>query len=162
MSAILGIDYSTWAIDLVKLDVDTLRGDWTRLDLPPGIALERARRIPRPSSSYFDDVIMVATEEPRGMGLTTHFKLGRVQGVVLSMIPLELTVHEYQPHMWRRACNLPGNSTKEMVGAWARSLIASQPGIELWPQDAFDAYAMAYALLMESDRAAYPIRKEQP
>jgi len=161
VSGVLGIDLSTNAVDLVRLDGETDNARWMRLDLKGGeklTALERLRRVAglMPSASFYDDVYLVAVEAPYGTGQAgTLAKLSRVFGAVVACIPQRLEVWEVMPGDWRKELGLGGNASKEECALRVCSLrhqalvrwnVEHWPHAmwEVWPQDALDAWAVAY------------------
>lgn len=168
MSYYVGIDLSTHAVDLVKLDEDSDRAEWVRVPLVGEIAIDRARsyrehhreylKTRRPGwvekdgeqidatwvYPFWDDVILCALEDPAGRGDTR--KIARVQGVVIATIPSRVQVWTLQPAEWRRHCGLKGSASKDDVFAWAMRHWPYKTGDLLCtPQDAADAYCIAYA-----------------
>lgn len=154
MSSYVGVDLSTHNVDLVKLDEDSDRAEWVRVPLVGENAIDRARSYSSQRAygqniigQWWDDVILCALEDPAGRGDTR--KIARVQGVVIATIPSRVHVWTLQPAEWRKACGLPGNCSKELVGRWVDrhrvDACAHGEGIALWEQDACDAYAIAYA-----------------
>lgn len=154
--SIVGIDLSTHNVDLVKLDEETDRAEWVRVPLVGENAIDRARSYRRSGqdtfyprgmkTSWWDDVILCALEDPAGRGDTR--KIARVQGVVIATIPARVQVWTLQPAEWRKACAMPGNCPKERVRLFAEVRLQdadSGGDFERWPQDAYDAYAIAYA-----------------
>lgn len=145
MSYVLGIDYSTKAIDLVFLDESAEACRWHSIPLARGIAGIRQVRHAYAWARELEDVYLVAIEDPYSAGRTAAKTLGRVDGAILSSLPSRIAsehVWRLRPDEWRMACGLPGNAPKRDVAEWAKRF-GSQ--VELWPQDAVDALAMAYA-----------------
>lgn len=175
MSSYVGVDLSTHFVDLVRLNEDDDRAEWVRVPLVGENAIDRARSYrgdkvefcawgKQPDgtvqfySEWWDDVILCALEDPAGRGDTR--KIARVQGVVIATIPSRVQVWTLQPAEWRKACGMSGNASKSAVAAWVyhkrlpEFLIPGFRGIgghqkyrpyDEWPQDAHDAYAIAYA-----------------
>jgi hypothetical protein len=161
--SIAGIDLSTHAIDVVVLDEDTDAATWHRYQLVGDNAFDRARavRAAMPGASFWDDVLAIGIEQPRGHHGTVH--IARVQGAILACIPTSKLVHPMNPASWRKTVGLPGNASKDAVAAWVRERrqaaydhlpvgIIAPP----WPQDACDAYCIALATrtLLEHKDAA--------
>lgn len=145
---IAGIDFSTHAIDTVLLDEDTDRATWhrRRLDTAPGDAFEAARRVrdAMPARGrWLDTVIAIGIEEPAGQGTTP---LVRVQGAILACLPVTLLIQPLYPVTWKKHSVGRGDARKPAIADWAFARLAAA-GIDArdWPQDAFDAYAIAYA-----------------
>ncbi len=157
MSSLVGIDFSTHAIDLVAIDEDTGTPTWTRCDLSGSDAFERTRSVAAamPQASFWSDCLAIGIEEPQGAQRATVAKLKAIQGAVLSCIPRSIVVQPFQPAEWRRAVGLPGNASKGHVRVYAiaKRTVYITEGTrtyylepEVWPQDAQDAYLIARAL----------------
>lgn len=148
--SIAGIDFSTFAVDVVLLDEDSDQAEWHRFILPPaGDAFDRARtvRSAMPSRSWWEDksVIAVGIEDPRGFNAGVIY---RIQGGILQCLLPDVLVQPWIPSAWRKAVGLKGNATKEAVQLRA---------IDLWrnvgevaycdgeSQDTFDAFCIAHA-----------------
>jgi Holliday junction resolvasome RuvABC endonuclease subunit len=145
MSTVLGIDLSTRAIDLVRLDETTNQGTWDHLHLAGATALERLRQVPvlMPRHSWYDDVYLVAVEAPLSRGQQgTIAKLSRVFGAIVACLPAGVEVWDVAPVQWRKELGLSGHATKEQAAEAVDALRG--PGALAWSQDALDAYAVAY------------------
>jgi Holliday junction resolvasome RuvABC endonuclease subunit len=158
---IAGIDFSTFAVDVVLLDEDSDAATWHRAALDGQDAFDRARdvrRAMRDLSHIWDDVLACGIEQTqmRGSGMASAYSLYRVQGAVLACIPPMMLVQPLIPAAWRKTVGLKGNATKLDVAEW---VIHNAP-LEIadkWPQDAMDAYCIALAtrtLLHTSEQAA--------
>jgi hypothetical protein len=151
MAAVAGIDLSTRAIDIVKLDETTNNATWHRIQPQGKNAWERLlnARALMPTTSWWDDVYMVAVERPYGVGKSIH-DLMRAMGAVVAALPPALMVWELSPAEWRKGIGLPGNATKDecrlkvLQNAWDSDSDSWALMEVLWPQDALDAYAIAY------------------
>lgn len=146
---VAGIDLSTRAVDVVLLDEDTDVATWHRFPLEGRDAFERARHVrtalPGRTSGFWDDVLAVGIEDPRGYGAGSLY---RVQGAILACLPWGLLVQPWVPSAWRKQVGLAGNASKLDVWTFgARRLLKDKaPGLyETWPQDAMDAYCIALA-----------------
>ncbi len=153
MSSLVGIDFSTHAVDLVAIDEDTGTPTWTRCELTGSDAFERTRSVAAamPPASFWSDVLAVGIEEPQGAQRATVAKLKAIQGAVLACIPRSIVVQPFQPAEWRRAVGLSGNTSKGAVNNYVNALRRAQSlpdfvEILWWPQDACDAYCIARAL----------------
>jgi hypothetical protein len=153
MSRILGIDLSSFNVDLVALDEDTNAAVWTRLRLgtDKDSALDRLRRVAEamPPASFYDDIYLAAVESPYGTRLErgTQAKLNRVFGAVCACLPARVHLWEVMPGDWRKELGLKGNASKEECAEVVRALWRYVPAGGRWhgiPQDALDAYAVAY------------------
>jgi hypothetical protein len=146
---IAGIDYSTRAVDVVLLDEDTDAATWHRFELEGADAFDRARSLRRSfaciGSSFWDDVLAVGIEDPRGYGAGSLY---RIQGAILACLPGRTLVHPLIPSQWRKTVGLPGNASKSIVAEWVnwkRFLAMGDESVVDWPQDACDAFCIALA-----------------
>lgn len=166
---IAGIDFSTFAVDIVTVDLDDTAAPpyWRRYELAGPTAFDRVRAIPDSIpgrwSALWDDIVAVGIEEPqmRGSSVGTAYSLYRVQGAVLARIAPTKNVHAWLPSSWRKAVGAKGNASKEQVWQHAWELLGGdaahtahpmriQPDqpwgkSPLWPYDAADAYCIARA-----------------
>lgn len=105
MSACVGIDLSSRAIDIVKLDETTNQAEWHRFEMEGATAWERTLRVRdvMPPSRFWDDVYLAAVETPfpdqQGV-------LRRVQGAVMACVPPAVLVWEANASEWKRALGL--------------------------------------------------------
>lgn len=148
MSHVLGIDVSSHAIDMVKLDEETNRAEWTRHVLKGKTAFDRLRQVAAamPPASYYDDVYLTAIETPKTRFMPSAAALFPVYGAVIAHLPARMLVWDVHPKTWRHALGLAGNATKEQVAVAVRDLWLDdlRPGeVRNWSQDALDAYAVA-------------------
>lgn len=142
---VAGIDCSSFAIDIVTIQVeDDPQPEWHRFELEGNDAFDRARSVgalvPGRAHSFWDEILAVGIEEPTG-----KWKPGsgfRMQGAVLSVIPMRMLVSPLTPSQWRAKVGLPGNCAKEHVFRWVTEQIGGRPR----SQDAADAYCMALAM----------------
>lgn len=154
MSRVVGIDLSSFAVELVTLDETTNHCEWRHCQLHGSNALERLRYVPRAmprwADGWWDDCYLVAIEAPYGTGQAgTLAKLSRVFGAVAACIPPRLQVWEVMPGTWRHELDLPGNAPKEICAVRAVELGARRNWAD---QNAFDAFAVAYAAREINDR----------
>ena len=142
---IAGIDYSSRAVDIVLLDEDTDKAEWHRYELDGDDAFGRARNIrgniPGRTSGFWDDVLAIGIEDPRGYGAGSMY---RIQGAILSCLPWFTLVHPWIPSAWRKAVGLPGNASKAEAADFVQTTYPAAYTLE-WPQDACDAYCIALA-----------------
>jgi Holliday junction resolvasome RuvABC endonuclease subunit len=148
VSATAGIDFSTRAIDVVLLDDDTDHATWHRypLDPPAFNAALQVRHTVLLRRSWLEDqgVHSVWIELPWARQRKAVAPLMRLQGAILSRLPLDLIAGELAPQTWKKLTVGKANASKDDVRAWA----VLEPGWTLpghWTQDAIDAYAIAYA-----------------
>ncbi len=137
MSVIVGIDLSSKAIDIVRLDEDKDEAAWLRVDLGGLNAFERTRNIQvaMPKGSFWDDVYMCAMERP-------FVKFGQdvirlAQGATLACIPRNVEVWEVAVSQWKKHLSIPIREKP----AWDRFPMSFHR--ENWPQDALDALGVA-------------------
>lgn len=155
---VLGVDYSTSAVDMALLSEDD-RVEWLRLDIGPprkptlavgmrGLlaARDAARDLPGPASSEWDDVAMVAIENPWSVNAGTAKALGLVGGAIVAQVPSRVTVLLVSPLDVDRAIGIPIRLKREKRKPAMRARVIELLEIEAvdWPQDAFDAVAVAY------------------
>lgn len=143
---VVGIDVSTFAVDFALLELDSDRVTWERFELGDGDLIDRIRRagtrLPRARSMMWDDVLAVGIERPAGRYGVPQVSMA--VGAVLACLPADLLLKAWMPAEWRKACGLPGNASKEQVKSWAITT-GWASGTGKWPQDACDAYAIAWA-----------------
>lgn len=156
---IAGIDFSTRAVDVVLLSEDSDAATWHRFELHGDGAFDRTRSValsvPGAGHSFWDDVLAVGIEQPRGNHGVVH--MARIQGAVLTRIPTDKLVHPINPSDWRKTVGLPGNCSKDEVRMWVTGLWDGALDRYDWPQDACDAYCIALAtrsLLQHDEKAA--------
>jgi Holliday junction resolvasome RuvABC endonuclease subunit len=159
---IAGIDFSTHAVDVILLDEDTGRPRWhrRRLDTGPGDAFNAALRVrdAMPVRGAWRDsgVTLIAIERPWSRQLRSIAVLMRIQGAILATLPPQLPILELHPQTWKRETVGKSNASKAAVAAWARAELILRCGsttVDGWPQDAFDAYAIARAAQALNDRS---------
>lgn len=144
MSWIAGVDFSTFTVDTVLIDEDQLREPRRqRIRMFGGNAFDRVRGLRYALHDVdIDDVLAVGVE---GIAYYGHnaVDMARVQGVIVAQLPLELRVLAIAPTDWKRRTVGRGNATKDDVREWA----TVQSRCSSWPQDAYDAFAIAVATL---------------
>lgn len=152
-----GIDISTHNIDAVFIEADSGSAAWHRFTMWGKDAWDRTREVkgtleeggfPR----LLSDTLAVAIEEPAGKNPGVIF---RVQGAVLSQIPVQTLCFPLMPSQWRKLVGLPGNCSKQEVTDWGRWHLLNIPpethrsryrmAVMEMPQDAFDALGLALA-----------------
>lgn len=148
---VLGIDVSTHHVDMVKLPLDNDRAEWTRYSAQGRLAEDRLfdfrAALPGAASYWWDDVCLVALERPAARHRTTVESLMAVLGLVVGTIPTRLKPWLFMPAEWRRECGMAGNASKQDVDTFALATMAAVEGMVRfsWPQDAMDAFGIAYA-----------------
>jgi hypothetical protein len=143
--SVAGIDFSSRCVDVVLLDEDSDAATWHRFELKGQDAFDRARDVrhsmPLRTGGFWDQAIAIGIEDPRGYNAGALY---RIQGAILACLPWQTLTHPLIPSSWRKTVGLAGNASKLAVAEWT---IRHAP-LEIadkWPQDAFDAYAIAYA-----------------
>jgi hypothetical protein len=166
VSAVVGIDLSTRALDLVKLDESSNRAEWVRVELGV-IGRDKTNAwartldvrqaldayLPAGMSAWFDDVYLVAIEAPYGRGQAgTQAVLNRVVGAVAASLPARLRVPErcwvVRPDEWKTGLGLKGKPTNTGVLQLSnmRGRITPPSGMSpdaVADQNARDAYCLA-------------------
>lgn len=141
MSWIVGIDYSTRAIDVVYVDENNDKPTrWHRHQLDGQDAWERTRKVRYWTLPWPEDVLAVGLEQPRGHG-AGH--LYRVQGAILCKLPANVLVQPWLPNEWRKRCGLKGNAGKDDSVAESTRILGGGDGD--WPVDAHEAHLIALA-----------------
>jgi hypothetical protein len=145
MSAVVGVDLSSKALDLVKLDEDSPRAEWVRVELAGETAWERTLDVRGALwnwpdvkwADWWDDVYLVAIEAPYGHGSNL---LNRVVGAVAASLPARLRTPErcwvVRPDEWKQGLGLKAKPTIDDL------LMLGVPGVER-DQNARDAYCLA-------------------
>jgi hypothetical protein len=149
---VAGIDFSSNAIDVVRIHLDDLEPpSWHRYELVGQDAFDRTRNIraAMPWGSFWQDTLAIGIEHPAGKFGTGSMM--RVQGAVLACLPPGVLVQPWPPSSWRKAVGLPGNCSKEDVWRHAGPAFPDDPCI---PQDALDAYCIALATRLALDTQA--------
>lgn len=145
---VLGVDVSTRSVHFCRLDFDSDAATTHVYDASDcdGDALIRARTLadllPRRRSSFWDEVGLVAIERPMGVGRRQVGDMMLVVGVVVACMPVDVALWLLGPTEWRKACGLPGNASKQVVGEMVRRQLGEAIS---WPQDSLDAYCVAWA-----------------
>lgn len=165
MSAVVAIDLSSRALDLVKLDETSSRAEWVHVELAGKDAWERTLGIRNALAEYgehfrifrdeswWDDVYLVAIEAPYGRGQAgTQAVLNRVVGAVAASLPARLRdpgmCWIVRPDEWKNGLGLKAKPDVEDIarvtgGDWE---LHGPPGIYLddpIAQNGRDALAIA-------------------
>ena len=139
MSCTLGIDVSSYAIDLVLLDESEDRAEHTRIALHGETAFDRLRDVQIPRGSWWDGVYLAAIEMPESRFRKSLRAILPIFGAVVALIPADVETWPVAPADWKPPLG---------VANTAKPTVDSFPGFELvggagWPQDAFDALGVA-------------------
>lgn len=155
--AILGVDLSTKAIDLVLLDEDDpAQATHHRIALatPWWNAATDMRNTLR-GIDHSENVHLAGIERPYGPSRQVIASLHTILGAVLASMPAHITCLEIRPADMRHELGLPGNCPKEtMHFAVNRHFEEHGTCYTLWPPDAYDAWAAGHAALRMCERAA--------
>jgi hypothetical protein len=155
---VAGIDISSFAVDVVLLDEDSNRA--TRRDhfaLTGSTPLERTRSLRGvfPSRTYWEDngVYLAGIEDPHSRFPHVAKAMGLVTGGVAALLPRDLCVIHTAPKEWKRIFAANANASKDAVRARVIEFVSPDyQGLRLidpqgpWPQDAYDAYGIAWAV----------------
>ena len=154
---VVGIDLSSHAIDIVKIDQHAYQGiTWLHVDLgKKGDAFERTRLVAELMSycdgvvcEFRDDVIAIGIEEPFGKGHLSTAAGYRVQGAVLACLPPSTLVYPWAPATWKKQIGIGGNADKAKIMGWAIAKENAQRRSWGYPQDVADALGIAEATRM--------------
>lgn len=154
MSAVAGIDFSSFQADVVLLSEDDDTAIHHVLEFgKTGDAFERARRVREafPSRGWWlEHCVAVGIEDPRGAARNVDSVLYRIQGAILACLPQMLMVQPWKPGEWRKQLGI-SNVGKEAPAQFARDRWAWNPTWVGVPepldrsQDAADAFCVAWA-----------------
>jgi hypothetical protein len=157
-SSVVGVDLSSKALDLVKLDESSNRAEWVRVELAGKTAWERTLNVREKLRDYshlgwWDDVYLVAIEAPYGRGQAgTQAVLNRVVGAVAASLPARLRTPErcwvVRPDEWKQGLGLKAKPTAEDMRRLTEGkerLWTSLPDVydEAGRQNGRDAYCLA-------------------
>jgi Holliday junction resolvasome RuvABC endonuclease subunit len=143
----VGIDVSTRSIDVVLLRDDG-RARWfsRELDSDNGWAAadsirQRVVGLRRVLIEARPDV--VAFEDPFSQSRGTAKVYGLLIGACMTLVPQHLPIMGLSPNVWKTATVGNPRATKADVAAWAAERWTNP--LNVVTQDAFDAYAIAWA-----------------
>jgi hypothetical protein len=157
MSLIAGFDYDSKAIHVVMLDTDTNAAHYhcRRINDAHGDSFARARRVrdAMPARAHWSDsgVVLVAIEATLSRQRNAIAALSRVQGAILACLPAGIPVVPIRAQKWKQLTVGKANASKADVRAWALERLDVADG---WSQDAFDAFAIAWAARELDTKAA--------
>ena len=149
MSSVVGIDLSSRAVDLAKLDESADHAIHTRISLERdkrAKAWDRTLLVPElmPKAGYWDDVYLVAIEIPFGAGTGAVAGINRVVGAVAASLPAQLRepyrCWAVRPGEWRTWLGLHGKPDVQLIEQLGLVL----EGPYAASQDARDALCIAY------------------
>lgn len=150
---VAGVDVSTFAIDIVTLEMSGDDYTWWHYPLRGDNLIDRIRYagrayedegLPGRNALFWDELTGVGVERPmkRGHGSAQPMM---ALGAVLTRIPDWMLVYDWKPSEWRARCGLKGNAPKADVAAWVSQRRLDLADTKPWAQDACDAYCIAYA-----------------
>lgn len=167
-SGVVGIDLSSHALDLVKLEEETNRAEWVRVPLWGKNAWERtltlAEQFSEIGSEWFEDVYLVAVEEPYSAGQPgTLAILNRVVGAVMASLPYKLRCVErcwhVRPQEWKSGLGLKAKPTgADMHALGWRGFDIPGTTVPTYDQNARDAYCIARFARDENARGLAAVR----
>lgn len=151
MTAVAGIDFSSFAIDVVLLDEDTDDAEHHRIVLPKKAdALTRARAVRDlmpPRTRWHDQAVAIGIEKPFSRNGRGGDTMAIVLGAIIASLPADLPLHLIRADDWRRACELkirqPRADHKRAAIDFAGDRWADHP-MPL-TSDCADAYCIAHA-----------------
>jgi hypothetical protein len=177
---LVGADISTKAVDLVALDLDTDHAQWKHIPIHSKRGSFHAARNVRPAlghqallGGYWDDVAALWVEDPMSRNMGTCKALALVTGALIACVPQRVIVERTKPNEWQHVFTGKTKATKADIEQQARALLGHETGerkgcvsalafdlnagtmrYTLWPQDAYDAYGIAWAARELMTRAA--------
>ena len=157
MAAIVGIDFSTRAVDFVVLDETTGEARHARRGLHGRDALERTRTIRdvMPARGWWlDHVCAVAIEEPFARGQGGGYTLQLALGAILACLPARLELRLIRADDWRRECGLPMRGERADLKAAAVTYARGHAPFPILDDNMADAYCIALAAWRILDREA--------
>lgn len=136
MSCVVGIDLSSRFIDLVSLDENADYASWLRVELEGDTAWDRIRSIAdwMPSSSWWDNIYLVAIERPFSQSRNDVVRLA--EGAVVASIPSRVETWEVAPQTWKAALGI-----RKGKPDWSH--FPTSFARENWASDALDALGVA-------------------
>lgn len=134
---VVGIDFSSHSIELVRLDENQDRADWRSIALTGDNAWQRIRSIRErmPASTWWSEIYLCAIERPFARSRNDSVRLA--EGAVLACIPHQLETWEIAPQTWKAHLRIPAK-TKPSWADLPDDLYEPD-----WSQDARDALAIA-------------------
>ena len=146
---VIGIDFSSKAIDIVTIRFDADEPRWTHIPITGSFDGSRAMRDILPPASWWENTLLVAVEKPMSQQRNSISALMRLQGAIVASVPRDIRTWELPPWEWKKEIGLAGNAKKVDVAVWALD-----HGADLeWSQDACDALGLATAALNVNARA---------
>lgn len=150
---VAGIDYSSRAVDIVLVDEDTGYAETGhakhhRIDLHGETPFERARSLrgQLPLTSWWENngVYLIGIEDPFSRSKGVAKALGLAAGAIAALLPAGLAVIQTAPTEWKKLSLGNAAAPKTEIETWARDRLGHT--FERWPQDGYDAYAIAIAV----------------
>lgn len=134
---VVGIDVSSRAIDLVRLNENHDEAEWLSVPLTGHAAWDRVRLIAdrMPPAGWWADVYLCAIERPFARARQDVVRLA--QGAALACIPTRVETWEVTPATWKQHLGLK-QTEKPSWSAFPSSFFD-----EYWDQNARDALGVA-------------------
>jgi len=141
---VVGIDFDTHAVHLVRLDENEPEAHYFQARGDGNLAWDRALKIrgQMPAASWWDDVYLVAVESPKSNRFDTAVKLACVQGIAVACVPDGIEVWQVTPHDWKGYLSI-GLGVKPGPDDFAPTFMPWRLSYPVWPQDALDALGIA-------------------
>jgi hypothetical protein len=144
-----GVDIGVRKTTICRLNATGIP-TWHTLEASPQVdAWEACRVMGVLAARWPWDCSVAWLERPMGRSIRSVADLSRVVGAVMAGIPARVLISEIPPTSWRVAVGLKGNCPKSAVMGWADEWLGYEPV----DQDAADAYAIATACRLSSERA---------
>lgn len=146
-----GVDVSTYGVAAVALDPESY--EMRILETPfsgknVNERIQRARHV-LPRAPDWKEVVLAAFEDPMSHGFGVSKSLGIFTGMIMSHVPLAITILRLPPEEWKQECGLPARAEKPAVKEYVNSLV---PSSENWSFDLCDAYCIARAAITICER----------
>lgn len=132
---VLGIDLSSHAVDLVLVDENEDRANWSRIELEGKTAFDRLRAVnalmPQPGWYDTHGVYLIAVEMPESRMRPSLRAQLPVFGAVVAALPDDLEVWSVAPADWKRAYGLGQKKPTDLTFPTF--------DVDFWTQDSLDA-----------------------
>lgn len=149
MSKVLGIDFSSKALDLALLDETTNKAEHTRVPLKGAESFAAAlsvRQALRAAPIDFDSVYLIAVELPKARQFPAARSYGRIEVALALALPRDTPTLWLTPAEWHREFVGKGNARKGeppiKQQVWVR---CAELGFHHDDWNATDAYGVAWS-----------------
>jgi hypothetical protein len=145
MPSVVGIDQSSNGIDLVKLDENMQRAEWSRIPLVGKTAFDRLRTVAicAPDAAYWDDVYLAGVEMPESRFRVSLRAQLPIVGALVALIPQRIEVWSVSPAEWKKPLGLASKEKPTVDSFPGFALGWGDLTVDVWPQDAYDALGVA-------------------